>query len=140
MPVSSVTGAGLDDLRRELARAAAAAPEKNAAGHFRLPIDRVFSVKGFGTVVTGTLISGVRRQGAGGRSSTPPGRRLRVRGVQVHGSAADRAVAGQRTAVNLADIEPAELARGDVLSEPGRFHAVTQRRLRAWTCWPRRSR
>ena len=56
--VSSVTGAGLEELRDELARAAAAVPEKNAAGHFRLPIDRVFSVKGFGTVVTGTLISG----------------------------------------------------------------------------------
>src|SRR4249920_3139938 len=58
VPVSSTTGAGLPDLRRELARVAAAATEKNARGHFRLPIDRVFSVKGFGTVVTGTLVSG----------------------------------------------------------------------------------
>src|SRR3979490_401494 len=58
VPVSSVTGAGLDNLRRELARAAAEVPEKNAAGHFRLPVDRVFSIKGFGTVATGTLISG----------------------------------------------------------------------------------
>src|SRR5690242_10591913 len=58
VPVSSVTGAGLDDLRRELARVAAEVPEKNAAGYFRLPVDRVFSVKGFGTVVTGTLIWG----------------------------------------------------------------------------------
>src|SRR5438477_3578896 len=57
VPVSSITGAGLDDLRRELARVAAMAPEKNAAGQFRLPVDRVFSVKGFGTVVTGTLVS-----------------------------------------------------------------------------------
>src|SRR6266478_5217310 len=56
VPVSSVTGAGLDDLRRELARVAAAVPEKNAGGHFRLPIDRVFNVKGFGIVATGTLI------------------------------------------------------------------------------------
>ena len=125
VPVSSVTGAGLDDLRRELARVAASVGEKNAAGYFRLPIDRVFSVKGFGTVATGTLISG----SVGKEQEVevyPAGRRLRVRGVQVHGSTAGRAVAGQRTAVNLADIEPAELARGDVLSEPGRFQAVKQ--------------
>src|SRR5204863_5619149 len=56
----------------------------------------------------------------------PSARRLRVRGVQVHGSAADRAVAGQRTALNLAAIEPAELARGDMLAAPGRFRAVKQ--------------
>jgi selenocysteine-specific elongation factor len=125
VPVSSVTGAGLDDLRKELARAAATVPEKNAAGHFRLPIDRAFSVKGFGTVVTGTLVSGVveKEQEV---EVYPSGRRLRVRGVQVHGSRADRAVAGQRTAINLADIEPSELARGDVLSVPGRFRAVKQ--------------
>jgi selenocysteine-specific elongation factor len=125
VPVSSVTGAGLDNLRSELARVAAAVPEKNAAGHFRLPIDRVFSVKGFGTVATGTLVSGsvAAEQTV---EVYPAGRRLRVRGVQVHGSKADRAVAGQRTAVNLADIEPAELRRGDVLSEPGLFRAVKQ--------------
>jgi selenocysteine-specific elongation factor len=125
VPVSSATGAGLDDLRRELARVAADVPEKDAAGHFRLPIDRVFSMKGFGTVVTGTLISGAaaKEQEV---ELYPAARRLRVRGVQVHGSAAERAVAGQRTALNLADIEPAELARGDVLSEPGAFGSVTQ--------------
>ena len=123
VPVSSVTGAGLDELRRELACVAAEVPEKNATGHFRLPIDRVFSVKGFGTVVTGTLVSGsVGKEQEVEVYST--GRRLRMRGVQVHGSAAERALAGQRTAVNLADIEPGELARGDVLSEPGRFRAV----------------
>ncbi len=123
VPVSSATGAGLDELRKELARAAQAVPEKNATGHFRLPIDRVFTVKGFGTVVTGTLISGAvhKEQEV---EVYPAGRRLRVRGVQVHGSKAESAVAGQRTAVNLADIEPAELQRGDVLSEPGVFRAV----------------
>jgi selenocysteine-specific elongation factor len=125
VPVSSVTGAGLEDLRRALARVAAEAPEKDASGHFRLPIDRVFTVKGFGTVATGTLVSGsvAREQEV---ELYPAGRRLRVRGVQVHGASADRAVAGQRTAVNLADIEPADLARGDALSEPGRFRAVKQ--------------
>ena len=127
VPVSSVTGAGLDDLRRELARVASAAAQKNSAGWFRLPIDRVFSVKGFGTVATGTLVSGsvAREQEVEVYPPRPAGsRRLRVRGVQVHGSQTGRAVAGERTAVNLADIDPAELARGDVLSEPGRFHAV----------------
>jgi selenocysteine-specific elongation factor len=98
-------------------------PEKNAAGHCRLPIDRVFSVKGFGTVATGTLVSGSIRKEQD-VEVYPAGRRLRVRGVEVHGSKSDVAVAGQRTAVNLADIEPAELERGDVLSEPGIFRAV----------------
>ena len=122
-PVSSLTGAGLAELRGELARAAGAAPEKSAAGYFRLPIDRVFSVKGFGTVATGTLISGsvAREQTV---ELYPRDRQLRVRGVEVHGSREERAVAGERTAVNLADIEPGELTRGDVLSEPGCFRAV----------------
>jgi selenocysteine-specific elongation factor len=125
VPVSSVTGAGIDELRRELGRVAAAVPEKNAAGHFRLPIDRVFSVRGFGTVATGTLVSGsvAREQEV---EVHPGGRRLRVRGIEVHGASAGRAVAGQRTALNLADVEPAELSRGDVLSEPGLFQAVRQ--------------
>jgi selenocysteine-specific elongation factor len=121
--VDSITGAGLEGLRNELERAAAAVPERQTAGHFRLPIDRVFSVRGFGTVVTGTLISGAvaREQEV---EVYPGGRRLRVRGVEVHGAATERAVAGQRTALNLADVESAELARGDVLSEPGIFGAV----------------
>jgi selenocysteine-specific elongation factor len=125
VPVSSTTGAGLDDLRATLARAAAEVPEKDPRGHFRLPIDRAFTIKGFGTVVTGTLISGSvdKEQEV---ELYPAGRRLRVRGVQVHGSAAGRAVAGQRTAVNLADIEPGDIARGNVLSAPGRFHPVTR--------------
>jgi selenocysteine-specific elongation factor len=125
VPVSATTGAGLDELRAALAAVAAAAPERNVRGHFRLPIDRVFSVKGFGTVVTGTLVSGsvAREQEV---ELYPAGQSLRVRGVQVHGDAADRAQAGQRTALNLADIEPADLARGDVLSEPRLFHAVDQ--------------
>ncbi|HEX3744758.1 MAG TPA: selenocysteine-specific translation elongation factor [Bryobacteraceae bacterium] len=124
VPVSSVSGVGLDDLRTELVRAAEAVTGKSAEGHFRLPVDRVFSVKGFGTVATGTLISGsVAKEQA--VELYPRERTLRVRGVEVHGEQAARAVAGERTAVNLADIEPGDLARGDVLSEPGRFRAVT---------------
>src|SRR5437016_3915420 len=76
VPVSSVTGAGLDDLRRELGRVAATVPEKNAGGHFRLPIDRVFSVKGFGTVATGTLVSG-SVEAEQSVEVYPQGRRLR---------------------------------------------------------------
>jgi selenocysteine-specific elongation factor len=125
VPVSSATGAGLDPLRAELARVAESACDRDAAGWFRLPIDRVFSVKGAGVVATGTLISGTvaREQEV---EVYPSGRRLRVRGVQVHGAAAERAVAGQRTALNLAGPAAAELTRGDTLSEPGRFHAVRQ--------------
>ena len=125
VPVSSVTGAGIAQLRQALERAAAAVPEKSAAGHFRLPLDRAFTVKGFGTVVTGTLISGAvhKEQEV---ELYPTGRRLRVRGVQVYGAAAGEARAGQRTALNLADIEPAELARGMVLAAPGTFRTVTQ--------------
>jgi selenocysteine-specific elongation factor len=122
--VSSVTGAGMDELRQALERAAREVAEKNSSGPFRLPIDRAFSAKGFGTVITGTLISGsVKREQE--VELYPTGRTLRVRGVQVYGQPADRATAGQRTALNLADIEPSEIARGMVLSEAGRFRVTT---------------
>jgi selenocysteine-specific elongation factor len=125
VPVSSTTGAGLADLRRELECMARAVAEKNAGGHFRLPIDRSFSVKGFGTVVTGTLISGsVRKEQE--VELYPTGRRLRVRGVQVYGKSAAEARAGERTALNLADIEPTEIARGMTLADPGRFQPTRQ--------------
>jgi selenocysteine-specific elongation factor len=123
VPVSSITGAGLDRLRGELARVAASVPGRDPAGWFRLPIDRVFTVKGAGVVVTGTLISGsVAKERE--VEVYPSGHRLRVRGVEVHGVKAELAVAGQRTALNVADAEVSELSRGDVLSEPGRFRAV----------------
>src|SRR5580698_5267231 len=123
--VSSVTGAGLDELRRELERAACAVPSRNASGHFRLPLDRAFTVKGFGTVVTGTLISGnvCKEQEV---ELYPTGRLLRVRGVQVYGKPANQALGGERTALNLADIEPVEVARGMVLAAPGVFRTTTQ--------------
>src|SRR3989442_3794187 len=111
--VSSVTGAGMDGLRQALERAAREVAEKDSSGAFRLPIDRPFSAKGFGTVITGTLISGsVKREQE--VELYPTSRTLRVRGVQVYGQPADHATAGQRTALNLADIEPAEIARGMV--------------------------
>ena len=125
IPVSSKTGAGLDQLKRELARLAAEVPAKDSSAVFRLPIDRVFTMKGFGTVVTGTLISGTvhKEQEV---EVHPTGKRLRVRGVQVHGRAAEEAVAGQRTALNLAGVETTELARGMMLTPPEMFHPAVR--------------
>ncbi len=121
--VSSVSGEGLGELRARLSEAAICVPPKDAEGFFRLPIDRAFSMKGFGTVVTGTLLSGTvaREQEV---ELHPASRRLRVRGIQVYGRPADRALAGQRTALNLAGAEPSDLARGMVLAEPGSFQST----------------
>ena len=118
--VSAKTGAGLDDLRRELARLAAEVPVKDAGAVFRLPIDRVFSMKGFGTIVTGTLISGSVRKDEE-LEVHPTGQRLRVRGVQVHDEAVGKAIAGQRTALNLAGADTGDLARGMMLTPAGLF-------------------
>src|SRR5271157_3706556 len=125
IPVSSKTGAGLDQLKTELARLAAEVPAKDSTAVFRLPIDRVFTMKGFGTVVTGTLITGTvhKEQEV---EVHPAGKRLRVRGVQVHGKQADEAIAGQRTALNLPGIETTELARGMMLTPPQMFTPVTR--------------
>ena len=114
--VSSTTGEGLPELRKELEQTARGVREKSAGGWFRLPIDRAFTMKGFGTVVTGTLISGTlqREQEV---ELYPLGRRLRVRGLQVYGERADRARAGERTAVNLPEIDAAEIERGMILGE-----------------------
>ncbi len=118
--VSAKTGEGLDELKRELARLAAEIPAKDSKAAFRLPIDRVFTMKGFGTVTTGTLIAGsvAPEQEV---EAHPGGRRLRVRGVQVHGQQAKQAIAGQRTALNLAGVELADLARGMMFTGPGLF-------------------
>ncbi len=123
VPVSVVTGQGLEDLKRALAEVAAATPEKDATRHFRLPVDRSFSLRGFGTIVTGTLISGSICP-EDEVEAHPLGRRLRVRGIQVHGQPVERARAGQRTALNVAGAEPREVPRGTVLSTPGLFRPV----------------
>ena len=123
IPVSAKTGAGLTELRKALAEVAAEVTGKDAARYFRLPIDRAFAMKGFGAVVTGTLISG--SVGSGNEVELFPKReRLRVRGVQSSGAAVERAVAGQRTAVNLAGIEHTAVRRGMSLATPGRFRAT----------------
>ena len=125
VPVSSTTGDGLDRLKAELERAAESVVEKNSARHPRLPIDRVFSMKGFGTVITGTLISGSVRKDQEVEIH-PGGRRARVRGIQVYGAPAEEARAGQRTALNLAGIESADLARGMTLAEPGVLQSTSE--------------
>jgi selenocysteine-specific elongation factor len=116
--VSAKTGAGLDELRGALARAAESVerPERFAAT--RLWIDRAFSLRGVGTVVTGTLWSGSIAAGDLLRLE-PNGRTVRVRSVQVHDQSVEEAHAGQRVAVNLPAIERGELRRGDALVEPG---------------------
>jgi selenocysteine-specific elongation factor len=124
IPVSTVTGEGLADLRRDLESTARSIHEKNSSGWFRLPIDRSFTINGFGTVVTGTLISGTLKPEQE-VEVYPTGRRLRVRGLQVYGEPAKRAQAGERTAVNLAGIDAVEMHRGMVLSEARRFSPVT---------------
>jgi selenocysteine-specific elongation factor len=120
VPVSAKTGAGLGDLKKALSEAAANASTKDASRYFRLPIDRAFAMKGFGSVVTGTLISGSVSPGDE-VELFPGGERLRVRGVQSGGKSVERASPGQRTAVNLAGIEHAALKRGMVLATPGKF-------------------
>jgi len=124
--VSARTGEGLDELRAALRAAATSVRTRSADGPARLPVDRVFSVRGFGTVVTGTLVSGRIR--ADDRltvmPSTADGRPIAVRGVQVHGSRKEEAVAGQRAAVNLANLEVADLTRGQELVTPGAFEST----------------
>src|SRR5208282_814707 len=123
--VSAKTGAGLDALKQGLLRAASEAPAKEPSRHFRLPIDRSFAMKGFGTVVTGTLVSGsVKIEDEA--EIYPMRRRVRVRGLHSGGSAIPQAVAGQRTAVNLVGIDHGEIQRGMVLSVPGIFEPTTR--------------
>ena len=123
VPVSALTGAGLEDLKRALVTAAAQIEARDPLAIARLPIDRVFTMKGFGTVVTGTLISGTIRQ-EDELDVFPTGRRVRVRGVQVHGKEAAAAAAGQRTALNLAGVSTEDLTRGMILAPPQVFTAT----------------
>jgi selenocysteine-specific elongation factor len=126
VPVSAKTGAGLTELKQALRNAAAEVQGKDSARYFRLPVDRAFAMKGFGSVVTGTLISG--SVGPGDEVELfPGGEKLRVRGVHSGGKTVERATPGQRTAVNLAGIDHTALKRGMVLATPGKFR--TTRRI-----------
>jgi selenocysteine-specific elongation factor len=125
VPVSARTGQGLPALRDRLLEIGRRVPARFAGGPARLPIDRVFSIKGFGTVVTGTLVSGEIAQEEE-LQLLPAGRRVKVRGLQVHGSRQPRATAGQRVAANLGGIEVAEIVRGDTLVTPLSFEPTTR--------------
>ena len=117
---SAKTGQGLDELRAALAAAADAVEPVHATGATRLFVDRVFTLRGIGTVATGTLWSG--RIGAGDElRADPAGLDVRVRSVEVHDHSVDIAEAGQRVAVSLPGIERTQLQRGDALVEPGAY-------------------
>ena len=116
--VSARTGEGLDRLRATLLDLARQAGERPRDGLLRLPVDRVFTLRGFGTVVTGTLVSG-RLEAGEEVEMLPSGRRARVRGLQVHGQAVGSVAAGSRAAVNLAGVEVDQVSRGDVLARAG---------------------
>jgi selenocysteine-specific elongation factor len=123
--VSAHSGAGIEELKRELLRVAQAVSSRDEKRHFRLPIDRVFAMKGFGTVVTGTLVAGALRI-EDEVQVYPTRARARVRGLHSGGKQIERAVAGQRTAANLAGIERDEISRGMVLATPGLFEATSR--------------
>jgi selenocysteine-specific elongation factor len=114
--VSTRTGEGIEELKSALVKLARSAPPRSAEGRFRLPIDRVFTMKGFGTVVTGTIASGSVGQDDE-VEILPRGLSVRVRGLQVHGDKETRAAAGQRAALNLQGIEVSDVVRGDALVE-----------------------
>jgi selenocysteine-specific elongation factor len=123
IPLSAKTGMGLAHLRDELTLLSAVVEEKKGEGPCRLPVDRVFTVTGFGTVVTGTLLSGEVAVGEE-VEILPTGLICRVRGIQCHGRKADRAHAGRRVAVNLQGVEHTEIARGDIVVPRGVYHTT----------------
>ena len=121
--VSSTTGEGIDDLQEVIEEEIAQIEARTDRGVFRLPIDRAFSVQGFGTVVTGTVISGavqVRDELA----LLPSGKNVRVRGVQTHGRDVEVARVGARAAINLSGVVVDEVSRGDLLAQPGYFETA----------------
>ena len=125
LAVSARTGAGLDELRQAIAALATATPRLARAGVTRLPIDRAFTVRGFGTVVTGTLVSGEVREGDA-LVVLPRGEEVRVRGVQVHGRSAPVVTAPSRAAINLGGVDLEHVTRGMTLASAGTL-AVTRR-------------
>jgi selenocysteine-specific elongation factor len=124
IPISSRTGDGIDELKKALLKLAASIQQKTTSATPRLPVDRAFSIKGFGTVVTGTLIAGELKN-ADEIEVLPNGARTRVRNLQTHGHDTDVAFAGQRTAVNLQGISIEQAARGSVLTLAGRLRPTS---------------
>jgi selenocysteine-specific elongation factor len=124
VPVSAYTGQGLPELKDSLGKVAGSGASRAAQGIARLPIDRSFTMQGFGTVVTGTLWSGILNSGDTVEVH-PRAQQLRVRGLQVHGKPVSQARAGQRTAVNLAGVEAHQLSRGFVVAQKDAFDGTT---------------
>ena len=125
LPVSSVTRAGLDALKAELMAVGRTVERRPDCGIFRMPVDRVFVMHGFGTVIAGTILSGEVK--AGDRIEIlPEGREVKVRGVQVHKEKRDRSEIGRRTALNLQDADKGELRRGQVAAAPGFLFPATR--------------
>lgn len=118
VPVSSATGEGLDEFVEKLGNICGRIPERSFSPIFRLPVDRVFSMKGFGTVITGTLISGKVNTGRD-IMVYPSGITSKVRGIQVHGQSVNEAGPGTRTAINFQGLDKDAVFKGDVLSSPG---------------------
>ena len=123
VPVSSVTGLGIEDLKGHISRLAAAMGPRDAKGLFRLPVDRVFTIKGFGTVLTGTALSGsVAREDD--LELLPSGARAKVRGIEVHGEKVEKGYAGNRLALNLTGLEVGAVSRGETAVHPGTISAT----------------
>lgn len=118
VPLSAVTGEGLDAFKKELTRLVEEVEPRSSDGPFRLPVDRVFSMRGFGTVVTGTSISGKVHLGDQ-VMVYPSGHKTKVRGIQVHNEELQEVLPGQRTAINLQSTERALIQRGNVVATPG---------------------
>ena len=124
IPVSAYTGAGMDNLKKALCKLIDEAPEKNIHAPFRLPVDRVFSIDGFGTVVTGTLIDGVVSEGDVA-VVYPQGLETKIRNIQVHNENVPKAFAGQRVAINLAGLKKSDIGRGTVVAKPNSVQCTT---------------
>ncbi|HEX8634852.1 MAG TPA: selenocysteine-specific translation elongation factor [Pyrinomonadaceae bacterium] len=120
---SARSGAGLDELRARLREVAARVPARSSQAVARLPVDRAFTMRGFGAVVTGTLVAGEIAEGDE-MELLPAAHRVRVRGLQVHGRAVAKAYAGQRTAINLGGVDVASIERGMTLAPAGRLRAT----------------
>jgi selenocysteine-specific elongation factor len=128
LAVSAQTGQGLEELKLRLDALLETTPARQDRGRPRLPVDRVFTIGGFGTVVTGTLVDGSLRVGEE-LELQPSGRRVRVRGLQQHGRKVEVAQPGSRVAANLVGVEKDDLGRGEVLARPGTL--ITTRRVDA---------
>ncbi|NLZ16441.1 MAG: selenocysteine-specific translation elongation factor [Desulfobulbaceae bacterium] len=118
LTVDSISGEGMDAVRSALAAKVAALPRQDEFGPFRLPVDRVFSMKGFGTIITGTALSGRIETGAD-LTFYPGGLTAKIRGMQVHGQEEKLVEAGHRTAINLQGVEKEQINRGDMAASPG---------------------